>query len=333
MVDFLQDAFDGENVAITCIYFSYKEQTTQIISELVASLLKQLVQARPATSDHIKKFYKDHHEARTRPKLADLIKELQSGIGTYSRVFIVVDALDECLDSAREVFITTLQSLAGNVNLMVTARPLPSIEQQFQGVNRLEIQANIDDVRKYIEDRICRERRLGRLVSNDWALQESIVNEVVTKASGMYVFLISAFPLWCLLFVNFLHRFLLAKLHMDSLASKPSLREVRNALKTLPTQVNDTYDEVMVRIRAQNPEDRGLADKVLSWIVYARRPLSLFELQHAIAVTPDMLDIEPEALVDELILIDVCAGLVVIDEKSSIIRLVRESPFGCDTAP
>ena len=35
---------------------------------------------------------------------------------------------------------------------------------------------------------------------------------------------------------------------------------------------------------------------------------------------------------DEPILIDVCASLVVIDEKSSVIQLVRQSPFGCDTA-
>ena len=125
----------------------------------------------------------------------------------------------------------------------------------------------------------------------------------------------------------------MAKLHMDSLASKSSLREVRNALKALPTQVNATYDEVMLRIRAQNADDRGLADKVLSWIVYARRPLSLQELQCAIAITPDMLDMDPEALVDEVILIDVCAGLVIIDEESSTIRLVRKSPFECDTAP
>ena len=62
VVDCLQDKFKGENIAITCIYFNYKEQTTQTISELVTSLLKQLVQDHPETSDHIKKF-KDHHEA------------------------------------------------------------------------------------------------------------------------------------------------------------------------------------------------------------------------------------------------------------------------------
>ena len=120
---------------------------------------------------------------------------------------------------------------------------------------------------------------------------------------------------------------------MDSLVSKSSLRAVRNALKVLPTRVNDTYDEVMARIRTQSPDDRELAENVLSWIAYARRPISLQELQHAVAVTPDMLDMDPEALVDKFILIDVCAGLVVIDDRSSIIQLVRKSPFGCDTAP
>ena len=202
MVDSLQDTFDGENIAITCLYLNYNEQTTQTVSELVGSLLKQLVLDRPAISDHVKKFYKDHNETReVPPKPADVIKALQSEIGTYSRVFIVIDALDECLDSAREDFITTLQCLARNVNLMVTARPLPSIEQIFQGVNRLEIQANIDDMRKYVEDRIRHERRLARLVKNGWALQESIVNDVITKASGMLVLLISALPVLCLCYL------------------------------------------------------------------------------------------------------------------------------------
>ena len=82
---------------------------------------------------------------------------------------------------------------------MITARPLLSIEQQLQGVNRLEIQANIDDLRTYIEDRICCARRLARLVKNNCTLQESIILEVVKKASGMYVLLISALPRVCVI--------------------------------------------------------------------------------------------------------------------------------------
>lgn len=61
------------------------------------------------------------------------------------------------------------------------------------------------------------------------------------------------------------------------------------------------------------------------WVIYARQPLSLGELQHAVA-TPWMTDINPESLVPKTLLTSVCAGLVVIDEfeSRSIVRLVRK---------
>jgi hypothetical protein len=81
--------------------------------------------------------------------------------------------------------------LAGNINLMVTSRPLPSIEQQFNGADRLDITANNDDVRKYIVERIPHENRLARHVKKDPTLEESIVNSIVGKVKGMYVVLMS----------------------------------------------------------------------------------------------------------------------------------------------
>lgn len=121
-----------------------------------------------------------------------------------------------------------------------------------------------------------------------------------------------------------LHRFLLAKLHMDSLASKSNRRAIRSALESLPSEVNATYDEAMERIKGQTKDDRRLAERVLSWITYAYRPLSISELQHALAVSSEMTDMDFEAIEDEIILISVCAGLVVIDGTGNTIRLVRK---------
>ena len=45
----------------------------------------------------------------------------------------MVAVLDLSIDSAGEQYVEAIQSLARNVNLMVTSRPLPSIEQQFRG--------------------------------------------------------------------------------------------------------------------------------------------------------------------------------------------------------
>jgi ankyrin repeat domain-containing protein 50 len=121
-----------------------------------------------------------------------------------------------------------------------------------------------------------------------------------------------------------LARFLLARLHMDSLLGKLNAREVRKALAELPNGVYDTYDEAMVRIGRQDKPRTQLAEQVLSWITLTLRPLSVEELQHALAIEPESTSLDPETIIDEEILTSVCAGLVVIDEKRRTFRLVRE---------
>ena len=129
-------------------------------------------------------------------------------------------------------------------------------------------------------------------------------------------------------------RFLLAQLHMDSLVSKNNRKAVREALVNLPKGLDDTYEEAMVRINGQNQEDRELAEKVLMWITRAKRPLSIKELQHAVAIEEGDIETDLEAFPDEEILLSVCAGLVITDTKTKDyaetkeVRLVRmQSPL------
>jgi len=49
VAEHLRDLFDGK-VAIACTDCNYKERNKKMIRELLASLLKQLVQGRPAIS-------------------------------------------------------------------------------------------------------------------------------------------------------------------------------------------------------------------------------------------------------------------------------------------
>jgi hypothetical protein len=111
---------------------------------------------------------------------------------------------------------------------------------------------------------------------------------------------------------------------MDTLATKNNPRAIRDALDVLPTEVEATYSEAMRRITAQTKDDKDLAERILVWVIYPQRPLSLLELQHAVATLPWMTNIDPESLVPEILLTSVCAGLVVIDGYQSIVRLVRK---------
>ncbi len=107
------------------------------------------------------------------------------------------------------------------------------------------------------------------------------------------------------------NRFLLAQLNLDSLKGKRSAKAVRAALETLPTgsQAYDhAYDDAMDRIEGQLKDQEELAKQVLSWITYAKRPLSTTELQHALGVEVGETELDPDniPLVEDIV--SVCAG-------------------------
>jgi len=120
-----------------------------------------------------------------------------------------------------------------------------------------------------------------------------------------------------------MNRFLLAQFHIELLARKHNPRDVKNALKTLPEKLQDSYGEIINRICGQDPEDVELAKRVLVWISYAKRPLKSAELQEALSVTPDSTELDESAFTDEDLLVSVCAGIITIDQESSIIRFVH----------
>ena len=123
--------------------------------------------------------------------------------------------------------------------------------------------------------------------------------------------------------LNFVHRFLLAQLHMDSLLDKMNPGEIRDALDKLAEEIDPAYEQVMVRIENQARPYTDLARKVLSWITYACQQLSVMELQHALAVAPGRSSVD-DYIYPSSKLTAVCAGLVVIDEESQIVRFVRK---------
>jgi hypothetical protein len=104
----------------------------------------------------------------------------------------------------------------------------------------------------------------------------------------------------------------------------PNRAAVLGALERLPTEIHGAYDIVMDRIKQQGEFDETFAKNVLLWVAQARRPLSVAELQHALAVLPGMKQMDADYVTDEDILISVCAGLVVVDQEQSIVRFVRK---------
>ena len=110
---------------------------------------------------------------------------------------------------------------------------------------------------------------------------------------------------------------------MDSLLDKMNPGEIRDALDKLSEEIDPAYEQVMVRIENQARPYTDLARKVLSWITYACKQFSVMELQHALAVAPGRSSVD-DYIYPPSKLTAVCAGLVVIDEESQIVRFVRK---------
>jgi hypothetical protein len=139
-------------------------------------------------SSSVKDLYDRHTARRTRPSLDEIIGVLQSVAVTYSRVFIIVDALDECQvsDGCRQRFLLSLFNLCVKygVNVFATSRPISSIEKEFEGNTMLEIRANEEDVRRYLEGYMF---RLPGFVVRSLKLQEEIKTRIIKAVDGMYV--------------------------------------------------------------------------------------------------------------------------------------------------
>ncbi|KAH8781602.1 hypothetical protein BGZ57DRAFT_977207, partial [Hyaloscypha finlandica] len=103
VMDHLNTKFVNDaSVSIAYVYCNYQPQQEQKPADLLSSLLKQLAQKQPAMLIDVKNLYEHHRGKGTRPSIDDIIRVLDSAIRLYSRVFIIIDALDEYYASNSE---------------------------------------------------------------------------------------------------------------------------------------------------------------------------------------------------------------------------------------
>ncbi|KAF3287442.1 hypothetical protein TWF970_007167 [Orbilia oligospora] len=309
IIENLQMRFRGDKtIGIAYLYFNFKRTNEK---NLLASLLNQLSQTQPSIPDGVKSLYREF--GHQRPPEDKIYEVLQTVLSKLWRVFIILDALDECNPVDRSELLTELFRLQTEcgVNILATSRFIPNVEERFEGTMVLEIQGNPEDIYNYIGGRMS---ELRLCVRRDPGLQEEIKKGITEAVDGM---------------------FLLAQLYLESLQDGISKGDIRRALEKFRKQTQgsggkeklkvlaDAYTEVMKRIGQQGDKAQKSAKRTLSWIVCANRPLNTFELRHALAVTADKTDLNEDDCPEIDDVISTCVGLVVVDMESNIIRLVH----------
>lgn len=177
-----------QDFGLAYIYCSYNERGKQTAPDLVGSIVQQLfVRQKTLLMSEVAPLYENLRVTKSRPSLAEYVNLLELAIIQYSRVYVVVDALDECQEEGqtRRILVETLRGFQPKVSLLVTSRDMPSIRQQLGTVENIDIRPSDEDIESYVEARIVSSERLAMFTEKDTSLEATIKTIVLKRASGM----------------------------------------------------------------------------------------------------------------------------------------------------
>ena len=103
----------------------------------------------------------------------------------------------------------------------------------------------------------------------------------------------------------------------------PTIFQRQEALEMLPTDLYDSFRDIITRLRRRPTASAELGMRVLMWLHFAYRPLKLVELQHALSVKKGRIEFDLRNIPSPKVLLDSCLGLVLVDEETMTVRFVH----------
>jgi hypothetical protein len=180
---------DESKVGIACLYCDYNDQKEQTSVNMIGSLVKQLVRARPNVPDEIYQTFLKSKKARKGLELAEACKMLALCLQFFSRAYICIDALDECDHEHRREFLRSLNQVlqdSTSTHLFLTGRP--HIESDVNDClaikypDPVQIKPTEEDIKKYIAHRINDGLNPGTM---DKSLRQEIETTITAMSKGM----------------------------------------------------------------------------------------------------------------------------------------------------
>lgn len=176
-------SLEDDMIGLAFFYCHYRD-TTITTEKILSSFLKQLLLKKP--TPEIISLCRAHKRSGTHLSTKEARNMLKSVISSFSKVFIVIDALDECRIRMEEQqklfrkFFLLQQDLS--LGVLVSSRRKPDIVEIFKKKLSLKISARDADIKKLLESRT---KVLPRCVQQNPELQREIFCTITKAADGM----------------------------------------------------------------------------------------------------------------------------------------------------
>ncbi|MCJ1380068.1 hypothetical protein MMC17_003171 [Xylographa soralifera] len=231
-------------LAIGFYYFDFNDIEKQKVESLIRSLVTQI-----------------SSQSRNSPSPLDAL--YAKLLGEFREIFVIIDALDECKqwEELIEIVENIVDWKIRNLHLLVTSRRERELMDAFEPIvtDQIAIQHETvsADIQTHVRDKLQSDNKLSK-----WAaeLRMEIESTLMKGAHGMF-------------------RWVVCQLDELRKCLKPAT--LRKTLMLLPKTLDDTYARILCNIDEQYSED---AFKILQWLAYSARPLSIEEVAEVLAV-------------------------------------------------
>ena len=282
---------------------------------MVRTLVKQFVSQLGAIPSALQELYEDcTGRSITHPELSVLVDQLLATCLRFDRVYVILDALDECEDSNQETILEMVHGILTqpSVRVLLTSRLyLPVVQPLLRKAICMSIEARDGDIRTFLRARLERVSYLSQ------ELKHQIVDVIAKGAEGMYVPM--SFEFTYLLTI----RFLLVELQLSSVLSEKEPRKLEAALhgSSLPKTPENAYQQILDRIARDSTE--VLVFKILSWVFHSREPLQMTELREALVIEVGDAELLRKYFLEPAVIVEVCRCLITHDEASGIVQFTH----------
>ena len=188
MITYLQERSFPPSMPIVYYYCDYKNAKSQQPVEVFRTILANLSRVNDEVLEFMESFSKKYRKFKTSCSVEVLHQALINCAKLVGRVFIVIDALDECIE--RSELLEKLANIANaqtNINIFLTSRKEFDIEQYFESIPKLSIDSTdvASDVEVFVNNQLLGLIKTRKLKLRDPDLRIEIQKILTAKADGM----------------------------------------------------------------------------------------------------------------------------------------------------
>ncbi|KAJ7638004.1 ankyrin repeat-containing domain protein, partial [Mycena polygramma] len=263
---------DAPKFAIAYFYFDFRDEKKQLLETMLRSIIMQLSEQSPIPYSVLDLHFQSCQGGKF-PTHDDLLVMLDTILSQFSGTYFILDALDECSEHDELVeFISTLRGWTNPVHLLVASQPrtifLESLAFKEALVVVLEPDTTHADILQFVNSELELNSKLKHIKK-----AKDVAPKIVDKSNGM---------------------FRMAACLLQELTRK---RVDTNIDKILAKLLNDLFGIYARFLQPIDEADFVYVAALLRWIAFSARPVTLLELDEALAINfsePDRWVFEPE---------------------------------------